>query len=93
MISLAFKSIWRGVNVTRGHNRPHSNWPIFRHLSTAANLTKKDEEISQTTLDVIKKSVSSRERISYSTFNEYVESLNEPVTTVDISFLYECIAR
>lgn len=45
------------------------------------------------TLEVIRADVAARERLKYETLNGYVESLNEPITTENVSFLYNCIGR
>lgn len=66
---------------------------VTAHLATKKNELNPGPEQTSAMLDIIKSHVATRERLRYDTLNDYVESLNEPITTENISFLYECIAR
>lgn len=102
MISLALRSIRAtGLIVSRAglvhaHLIRHSTYDVRKYSVAAATKKTKGDLTSspaETTLDLIRDNVANRERLKYALLNDYVESLNEPITTENISFLYECIAR
>lgn len=101
MLKLIQRSIRNPVIPTKRWLAPSRTGQGFRKYSlavvTTQNTSKKNDstpdKTSSATLDVIKSNVATRERLRYATLNEYVDSLNEPITTENISFLYECIAR
>lgn len=64
------------------------------NYSVATSKIKRETpDAGTSTLEVIRNNVATRERLRYEALNEYVESLNEPITTENISFLYDCISR
>lgn len=64
-----------------------------RIYSTAAVTAAQKKKGDPATLVEIKENLAQRERLKYELLNEFVESLNEPITTENVSFLYECIGR
>lgn len=61
----------------------------MHNFSLAASASK--ETLSP--IENIKETVTSRQQVRFNVLDEYVESINEPITTENIGFLYECISR
>lgn len=103
MISLALRSV-RATGIVSRAALVHGNlirqntYDVRKYSAAVDTVAKKKKgdlasHPAETTLDLIRENVASRERLKYALLNNYIESLNEPITTENISFLYECIAR
>lgn len=101
MISVLARSIRNSLylnrNVIQSRYAVHHNVLNTVRYSISADIANKraNPESAPANIcagfDQIRSHVAFKERIQYETLKDFVESLNEPITTEQISFLYECI--